>query len=125
MKNTNIAVRNISKNDIYYCWLLFTKPFHGLTESEIRFVEVFLKEYDNLRIKIDDVNIVNDVLFSTKTRSKLMKQLGYGTQRFNNNMSLMRRKKVFSEDKINPKYIPNIELDANNYKLIFQFKLNG
>lgn len=123
MKNTNIAVKEIPKEDVFRWWLILTRPHHKLTNKEIEFLTAFLVEDYFLKTKISDKEIARQMLFSTTTRSKLMSKLSLSVPTFNNMLSKLRKKGVFGSECIIERFIPNIELNAKDFRVIFQFKL--
>lgn len=123
MKNTNIAVKEIPKEEVFRWWLVLTKPQHHLTTKEIEFLSTFLTEDYYLRSKVTDKDLARQMLFSTTIRAKIMKKLNLSVGRFNNMLSNLRRKGVFGSDNVMEKFIPNIDLDAKDFRIIFQFKL--
>ena len=125
MKNTNIAVYNVKKDDIFNWWLVLTKPFHKLTDREIRLVEAYLVEHSKLQDNINDDKLIRDLLYSTSTRKRIMETVEMDQAQFNNMLTLLRRKGIFKGKELNPKMFPNISKDADNFKLIFQFKFNA
>jgi hypothetical protein len=40
-------------------------------------------------------------------------------------MGKLRKKNVIIDNKLNPKFIPNIQKDADNFKLLLLFDING
>lgn len=125
MKNTNIAVKDISADNIFKWWLELTKPFHKLSKPHTTVIEALLHEHYYLRHNIKDQSLVNDVLFSTSSRKRIMDRTGMSVGVLNNNLTQLRNNKCIIDNKINPKLIPNIDVNATDFRIIFQFKING
>lgn len=125
MRDANIAVNAIKKEDVFHWWLLLTSPFNKLTSREMRVVEAFLKEEYNLRKNISDISLAREFLYSTKSRKKIMDEVGLDQSQFNNMLTGLRKKGIFKGKELNVSLFPNISTDAKDFKIIFQFKFNG
>lgn len=125
MKNTNIAVKPIKKDDVFKWWLVLTKPFHGLTDREMDTVAAYLREDYKLRDSISDEKLLKELLYSTSTRKRIMSVVNLDHQQFNNMLSTLRKKGIFKGRELNSKLFPNISKDAKDFKIIFQFKFDA
>jgi hypothetical protein len=128
MKNVNIAnIRTDNILDLLGKWVALTQPLHHLTEAEGAIFLEFLKKRHLFYTNVKDSHVADLLLFSTETRREIMQKLGYKMGTFQNYLSSMRAKGVIFENKINPKLVPNIEADAKEFKLIYNFtvKNNG
>lgn len=124
MKNTNIASFKSSIKDIFRYWLVFTLPMHNLTDSEIKFMSVVLYKRFRLAKEIQNEKYLNKALFDADTKLELAKEANITIERVNNLLSQLRKKKVIIINSVNPKYIPNIEQDVKNFRMIFNFDIN-
>lgn len=125
MRNANIANIRSTVNDLFEHWVALTQPMHKLTDAEAKILLAFLRKRYLYAGNIRDETVVNKLLFSTDTRKEIMEELGYKMGTFQNYLTTMRMKGVISENQINKKLIPNIEQGADNFKLIFNFIING
>lgn len=128
MKNVNIAnIRTANIFDLLEKWVALTQPLHHLTDAESAILLEFLKKRHVFSTNVKDEHVVDLLLFSTETRKEIMDKLGYKMGTFQNYLSAMRTKGVIFDNKINPKLVPNIESDAKDFKLIYNFiiKNNG
>jgi hypothetical protein len=75
--------------------------------------------------EISNMEIVDMILFSTETRSKIRKDLGdMGQKVFNNLLTSLRKKGVITKDnKINHVLIPRMTEDG--FKLVFNFEVKS
>lgn len=122
-KNMNIKRILTEKKSIFRYWLEFLRPYHKLRNKEIEALSLLLYYRYELSREIDDIDIVDIVLFSTKTRGKIRVELNNMSQKvFNNLLTSLRKKGIISkENKINPVLIPNMTEDG--FKLIFNFEI--
>lgn len=125
MKNANIANIRTDVNDLFAHWVALTQPMHQLRDAESKILLAFLRKRFELSRDILREDILDQILFSTEVRREIMDSLGHKMGTFQNYLSAMRAKGVISESGINPKLIPNIEHGAGNFKLIFNFIING
>ena len=124
-KNPNINVKRIhtSKKSIFRYWLEFLKPYHKLRQKEIEALSLLLYYRYELSREISDMEMVDMILFSTQTRTKIRVDLNdMGQKVFNNLLTSLRKKNIISKDnKINKVLIPNMSEDG--FKLIFDFDI--
>lgn len=126
MKNVNIA--NIKTNNIFDLlekWVALTQPLHKLTDAESAIFLEFLKKRHVFFSNVKDDHVADMLLFTTETRKEIMDKLGYKMGTFQNYLSSMRAKGVISENKINKKLIPNVEADATEFKLVYNFTIRN
>ena len=125
MKNTNVATIKTNEEKLFEYWVVLTKPLHKLTDAESAIFLKFLnKRYQNMQ-HIKDEAIVDKLLFSTETRKEIMDEIGCKMGSFQNYLSSMRAKGVIKDNKLNKKMIPNYDLGSKDFKLIFNFVING
>lgn len=107
---------------IYKQYLTITKPLNGLRPKEIDVLSLLLfynyMEQDNFKREEDRWKRV----FSYETKLKIKEELDIKDYTLQNILSSLRKKKAIINNKITSYYIPSIEGD--NFKLVFEFKLN-
>lgn len=126
MNKPNNIVRVPCKNlkEFFRYWFLFLGPFHNLTNREIDVVVEFLLHRFELCSKISDPEILNKVLMGEDTKRQIREDNNITLQHFQVIMGKLKKKKVIIDNKINPKFIPNIQKD-DNFKLLLLFDMNG
>lgn len=123
MKNIKIANINVYLKDLFKHWLLITRHFHNLTKQEIEVLALLLYYYYKLKKEITNEKIVWQVLFDYETKSDIRKELKIKDPSFQNTLSSMRKKGVIQNNKIVKTYIPELEKNAKNFKIIFNFDI--
>lgn len=123
MNNLNVKSISSKKKNIFRYWLEFLRPYHKLRTKEIEALALILYFRYELSREIPNIAVVDIVLFSTETRSKIRQDLGEMSQKvFNNLLTSLRNKKVLSKDnKILPSLIPN--MSEKGFKLVFNFEV--
>lgn len=125
MNNTpnNIIRIPCDSTNIIRFWLNFMNPFFKLTPAELTIVDFLMKKRFELLEKINDVTIVNKLLFSPEMKKELKDTLHYSTPFISTTFKSLKNKQVIINNNLNPKVIPNIDkLGKFNLMIIFDFK---
>jgi hypothetical protein len=122
-QNMNIKRIHTDKKSIFRFWLEFLKPYHKLRNKEVEALSLMLYYRYELSREIPNTEMVDMILFSTETRSKIRAELSNMSQKvFNNLLTSLRKKGVLTKDnKIHHNLIPNMTEDG--FKLIFNFEV--
>lgn len=121
-KNLNNIVRVPYKTqeDFFKYWMVFLKPYHFLTVSEMLVASAFLSERYELSQKISDPDLLDSVLFSEQVRKRIRESLGLTTMNFQSVLTRLRKAGVIVNGRINPRYIPNYN-GEQSFKLLVMF----
>ena len=121
--NSVFNIPSSIEKDFFKHWCLFTRPLHRLTNSQIDLAAALLKKRYELCKSISDQNIVDKVLFSKESRNEIMNSLGITVYHYRFLIGVLKKNKVIVENKINPKFIPNIKDDAKEFNVLLTFSL--
>lgn len=110
-------------DNIFRYWLSFLSPFHHLTEREEDVAAAFLKERYKLSKVVLDDELLDRMLMSEETQSKLREECSLNNQHFQVIKSKLKQKKFLVDGKINPRLIPNLKEDSNTFQLLLLFDL--
>lgn len=93
----------------------------------MEFLSVLLHKRYMLSKKVKDEDLLNKLLFDTDTRKEIQKEMNYSSGQVLSNMIYsLKVSKVLSDDNIiHPGLIPVISDDCENFKLVFNFNING
>ncbi len=125
MKKPNNIVRvpcSLSGSFFRY-WFKFLEPFHKLTDREIDVITSFVKQRYELSKVIKDNEILDKVTMSEDTKKKIMSECNITNAHFQVIMGKLKRNNVIVNNKINPKFIPNVTEDKGIFKLLLLFDL--
>nr|DAR32436.1 MAG TPA: hypothetical protein [Bacteriophage sp.] len=125
MKNVDNVVRiptSLDDNFFRY-WFEFLKPFHKLTEREIEVIACFVKHRYELSKVIKDTEILDRVTMGEDTKRKIREECNMTFPHFQVIMGKLRKSKVLIDNKINPRFIPNISENAESFGLLLYFEL--
>lgn len=128
MKSGVDSVLNIPtslKGNFFKQWFVFLLPYHNLTDREIDIAAAFLRKRFELSKVISDVNILDSVLMSEDTKRSIREECGIKHQHFQVIMSKLRKSKVLLDNKVNPRFIPNIKEENGNFKLLLLFTFDN
>lgn len=120
-KINNVVRIPTTKEKFFKYWFEFLKPFHNLTNREIEVISSFVKHRFQLSLNITSEELLNKVLMSEEIKKAVREDCGITSSHFQVIMSKLREKKIIFDDKINPKFIPNITKDEGNFKFMLLF----
>lgn len=122
-KNTNIVRVTPTKSKFFRYWFEFLQPFHKLSTKEMDVIASFLNFRYELSKVIRDNDVLDKVVFSNDIKKKVREECNIQTPYFQVIMSNLRKSGVIQNNRINKKFIPNIEEDAKEFRLILHFDL--
>ena len=124
-KNSNVArVKAYRGGDFFYKWLNFIKPLHSLTNLEMKVLSLILAKRQELIMVVKDDRIINNLLRSSGVRKEIRDELGMTSTQFNILYGKLKRTGVINEYGLVGKYIPNVEFESNEYRLILTFDIS-
>ena len=109
------------KGKFFKQWLVFLLPYHNLTDREMDVAAAFLQKRFELAKVISDVNILNSVLMNEDTKREIRETCEIKHPHFQVIMSKLRKSKVIVDNRLNPKFIPNVKEENGNFKLLLLF----
>ncbi|AGO48987.1 hypothetical protein N356_gp095 [Cellulophaga phage phi14:2] len=125
MKNETVANINTNFNGLIRKWVSFTHPFHKLAPQEQETLTALLIFYFKFKKTIKDEDVVWKMVFDYDTRAKMGVMINSKDYTLQNNLTKLRKKKVLKDNKVVPNFIPNIEPDCKNFKLIYNFTVKN
>lgn len=102
-------------------WFEFLKPFHHLTDREMEVITCFVKHRYELSKVIADSEILDKVTMSEDTKSRIREECGMALPHFQLILSKLRKNKIIVDNRINPRYIPNLVEENGSFKLMLLF----
>jgi hypothetical protein len=121
--NNIIRIPTSIDSDFFKYWFMFLEPFHHLTKREIDVIASLSKHRYQLSKVITDASILDKVAMSEDTKRKVREECNVSLPYFQNIMGKLRENKIIIDNKINPKFIPNIDKDTGVFKLMLFFDL--
>ena len=125
MNNINVKTINTTIENLFTLWLNFLKPYHKLRDKEIEILSFIIYKRYRLSKKISDDKIIDKILISKELKEEIKEKFNYkDIQIVSNMLTTLRNKGVIKDNKIIKGLIPNIT-DDKNFKLIFNFVIDG
>jgi hypothetical protein len=121
--NNVVTIPTSINGKFFRWWLEFLRPFHKLTDRELDVMSAFLKERYELSKVIKDNELLNKITMSEDTKRKIREDCNITTSHFQVIMTKLKKSKIIDNGRINPKFIPLIDEDAKDFKLLLYFDL--
>tara|TARA_R110000772_G_scaffold54130_2_gene123601 strand:+ start:4742 stop:5122 length:381 start_codon:yes stop_codon:yes gene_type:complete len=123
MKNSKTANINIKLKDLFFKWMEITKPFHKLTSQQQDVLALFLFYHYKYKSEITNPKILWKVVFDYDTKMLIKEELKIKDAGFQNIMSRLRGNGIIENKRIVSTYVPNLELKAKDFKIVFNFNI--
>lgn len=121
--NNVVRIPSSLSGSFFKYWFLFLRPFHNLTDREIDVITSFTKQRYELSKVIKDDGILDRVTMSEDTKRKVREECGITLPHFQVIMGKLRKNKVIVDNRINPRFIPNITEENGAFQLLLYFEL--
>ena len=126
--NLNITIEK--KKDLYYYVLNIMKmisPSFNLTEGEIKLLSFLYEIRSNLLENKLTEDEIGEILFSSTTRTNLMKELNISYNTYNNIISTLRNdKNLIKKKSLHPLFtsLTNFKLSDKEFNINLKLKVN-
>lgn len=121
--NNVIRIPTSLNGNFFRYWFKFLAPFHELTDREIDVITSFVKQRYELSKVIKDNDILDKVTMSKDTKRKVREECNITFPHYQVIMGKLRKNNVIIDNKINPKFIPNIDEETGTFQLLLLFEL--
>lgn len=121
--NNVIRIPTSLKTSFFRYWLEFLKPFHNLTDREMQIASYLLKKRYELGKVIRDEAILDKVVMGEDVKRTLREECHISLPHFQVIMGKLRKSKVIVDNKLNPRFIPNVIEDRDSFRLLLNFEL--
>lgn len=112
---------NIQK--FFRLWYEFLRPFHRLTDREIDVITAFAYERYILSKVISDQDILDKVVMSEDIKKKVREKSNTTLAHFQVIVGKLRKNGIIIDNKINPRFLPNIAEGSDSFKLMLLFDI--
>ena len=121
--NNVVRIQTSLDGKFFKYWFEFLRPFHKLTDREIDVIACFAKQRYELSKVIKDPDILESVTMSDDTKKKVRNECNISLTHFQVMMCKFRKNNVIIDNRINPKFIPNIIEDNGYFQLLLLFDI--
>lgn len=123
LKVNNVVAIPVSLGiDFFRYWFDVLHPFHGLSKGQVLVIATFVKYRYELSKSITDPKVLDEVLMSREVKNKIRDECGISKGQFQVICSQLRKKGLILGERLNPKFIPKLDLDSKDFKLLILFK---
>lgn len=112
-----------SVSDFFKQWFKFLRPLHKLSDREIDVISSFASQRYELSKVIKDTDILDKYTMNSDTKRKVREECGISLQNFQVIMSNLRKHGVIVDNKINQRFIPNLDEESNTSLLMIHFAI--
>jgi len=123
MKNVKQANINIRIKDLFFKWLDITYAAHKLPKQKRDILALFLYHHYLLKGEITNNKILWKMVFDYDTKLKIKEDLDIDDQALQNTLTYYRKNNIIVNGIINPAFIPNIEVNSKQFKIIYNFNI--
>lgn len=128
-KNQNIAKIPSSLEgpnpNFYRNWLRFMRPMNKLTDKEIDVLAALLLKRFELSKSIIDSNVLDTILLGTEVKKQIREEVNLTANHFHVVIAKLKRVGIIQGNRLNKKFIPNVEHGATGYKLLLFFDFSN
>ena len=122
--NNIIRIPTSLSTSFFRYWLEFLKPFHNLTDREMQVASSLLKKRYELSKVIQDEVILDKVVLGEDTKKSVRQECNITLPHYQVILGKLRTSKVIIDDRINPRFVPNVTDENGSFRLLLNFELN-
>lgn len=123
MKPDNIVRIPCDNTSIFKYWLMFLEPFHNLTKRELEVMACILKKRFELSKSISDNALLDKVLLGDEIKKEIRTECNITVPHYQVILGKLKNSGIIVDGNVNPKFIPNIKEDSENFKLLLFFEI--
>ena len=121
--NNVITIPTSVEGSFFRFWFEFLRPFHKLTDREMDVIASFVKHRHALSKVVSDQDVLDKLTMSDDTKRQVREDCNISQAHFQVIMTKLKKSRVIENGRINPKFIPRLDKDSNNFQLLLSFDL--
>jgi hypothetical protein len=121
--NNNIQHINATEEQFFKLWIQMLRPFLKIRQQEEDQLSKMLYYRYKILCSIDDKSLADSILFSEENRKNMREELKYEVYTFNNNLTILRKKKLIIGKTINLAIVPNVEKGFENFNFTYAISI--
>ena len=121
--NSKTATLNVTLKNLFFRWLDITKSFHNLNNQQQRVLALLLYYHYQYKKETTNNKILWTIVFDYDTKMKIKEELDMNDNSFQNMMTQLRKKNVIINGEISSRFIPELDLNTKNFKVIYNFNI--
>lgn len=111
-------------SDFFYNFVLFLRPFHGLTPKEMELLAAFIRKRQEFKEKTGDEGLSDKLVMSDTVKREIREECGLTPQHYQGIVRTLKSKGAIQSGRINPKFIPVIKEENRHFDLLIRFDRN-
>ena len=113
----------VTEDTLYYNWMLYTKPIHNLTLTEIAVAASLLKHRNRLEGLVSDPSILDREVLGNTVRNEVIKECNITIKHYRMIMTNLRKHKFIIDGRIDKKFIPDVSKERNTFNAVLKFEI--
>jgi hypothetical protein len=121
--NSKTATLNVTLKNLFFRWLDITRSFHKLNNQQQQVLALLLYYHYIYRKETTNNKILWTIVFDYDTKMKIKDELEMSDNSFQNILTNLRKKGIIVNGEISNMFIPELDLNSKNFKVIFNFNI--
>ena len=121
--NNNVQHIKATEEQFFKLWINMIQPFLKLRKQEVDMLAKILYYRYKISCNVTDKSAIDKLLFSEDNRKKMREELGYEAYTFNNNLVVLRKKKLINGKSVNLSIVPNVEEDFQSFNFTYAISI--
>jgi hypothetical protein len=117
--NNNIQKVQVTEEQFFKFWLNMLQPFIKLRQQEVDLLSKLLYHRYVISESTSDKTMVDFYLFSPENRKKMRAELDFEIYTFNNNLAILRKKRLVIGKALNLLIVPSIEKPFKSFRFTY------
>ena len=122
--NNNVQHIKATEEQFFKLWINMLQPFLKLRKQEVDMLAKLLYFRYKISCDVTDKSAIDALLFSEENRKRMREELNYEVYTFNNNLSILRKKKLVNDKSMHPSIIPSLEKGFENFNFTYAISIN-
>lgn len=121
--NNNIQHISVNEEQFFKLWINMIQPFLKIRKQEIDMLAKMLYYRYKISCTVEDKTLIDSLLFSEENRKIMREELKYEVYTFNNNLTILRKKKLVIGKSINLAIVPNLDKGFENFNFTYAISI--
>lgn len=123
--SSTVKIPTSPNTNFFKYWLVFLRPLHHLTDREIDLATAFLKKRYELSKDIMNNDLLDKIVLNEDYKREIREEVNMTLTHFQVIMGKLRSNKFIIDNKINPRFIPRIKEENNQFLLMIYFDFSN
>lgn len=120
--NNVIRIPSSLKDSFFKYWFEFLRPILHLTDRETDVIAAMAAYRFQLSKEIKNENMIDSILMNSESRKIIRDSCNVSYPYYQTILDKFRKRNIIIDNKLNPKFIPNIREEEGSFKLLLLFE---